>query len=185
MSSCKASILLTSSLTEINACPGLSTVLMLFATCIEIVKQGFSILRTEYKSSCDYQFMYNNLILTTYTIISSASYKMAWLLTSPRTVFSMRAFTIRAAFKSLSDTSFAVIIGVLIFLAALIISLIRGTPRVTSFKYCQGKKCRQKETLLMKKSYQCIKYPKVLKSSYISPSGRHWKIPIPSTTIIL
>jgi Flp pilus assembly protein TadB len=39
----------------------------------------------------------------------------------------------RADSTSFLDRSSAVIIGVLIFLAALIISLMRGTPRVTSF----------------------------------------------------
>lgn len=46
----------------------------------------------------------------------------------------MRPFTIRAAFRSSPHTSFAVIMGVLMFLDALIISLIRGTPRVMSKK---------------------------------------------------
>lgn len=39
----------------------------------------------------------------------------------------------RADNTSFSESNSAVIIGVLIFLAALIISLMRGTPRVTSF----------------------------------------------------
>lgn len=52
--------------------------------------------------------------------------------TSPSTVFSIRPFTMRAAFTSVSHLSFASIIGVLIFFAAFIISLMRGTPRVIS-----------------------------------------------------
>ena len=51
-------------------------------------------------------------------------------LTSPSVVFSMRPFTMRAAFTSLAATSGAVMMGVLIFLAALMISLMRGTPSV-------------------------------------------------------
>ena len=51
--------------------------------------------------------------------------------TSPRTVFSMQPLTMRAE-KRVSQLSMAVIIGVLIFLDALIISLMRGTPSVTS-----------------------------------------------------
>lgn len=50
--------------------------------------------------------------------------------TSPNFVFSMRAFTKRAKSASSSHSSWAVMIGVLIFLLALMISLIRGTPRV-------------------------------------------------------
>lgn len=46
----------------------------------------------------------------------------------------MRAFIILAAVKLAADRSFAVIIGVLIFFAAFIISFIRGTPSVTSTK---------------------------------------------------
>lgn len=52
--------------------------------------------------------------------------------TSPRRVFSIRPLTICADFSSSSHTSAAVIIGVFMFFAAFIISLIRGTPRVTS-----------------------------------------------------
>lgn len=53
------------------------------------------------------------------------------VLTSPRYVFSIRALTIRAARSSVLSTSSAVMMGVEMVLAALIISLIRGTPRVT------------------------------------------------------
>ena len=49
---------------------------------------------------------------------------------SPNVVFSTLPFTTRAALTSLSLMSDAVMIGVLIFLDALMISLIRGTPRV-------------------------------------------------------
>lgn len=52
--------------------------------------------------------------------------------TCSRSVFSMRPFTILAYISLASISSFAVIIGVLIFLAALIISFILGTPSVTS-----------------------------------------------------
>lgn len=51
--------------------------------------------------------------------------------TSPSIVFSNRPFTIRADGSLSAVTSLQLIIGVLIFLEALIISLIRGTPRVT------------------------------------------------------
>jgi hypothetical protein len=51
--------------------------------------------------------------------------------TSPRYVFSNRPLTMRAEVSLFGDTSFAVMIGVLMFLAALMISLIRGTPSVT------------------------------------------------------
>ena len=53
------------------------------------------------------------------------------LLTSPRYVFSNRPFTIRADVSLFGDTSLAVIMGVLMFFDALIISLMRGTPKVT------------------------------------------------------
>mmetsp|Transcript_6935 Transcript_6935/g.22984 ORF Transcript_6935/g.22984 Transcript_6935/m.22984 type:complete len:276 (+) Transcript_6935:1954-2781(+) len=49
---------------------------------------------------------------------------------SPSIVFSIRPFTNRAAFTSLSEINLAVMIGVEIFFVALIISLIRGTPNV-------------------------------------------------------
>ena len=51
--------------------------------------------------------------------------------TSPSSDFSILALTILALAALYSFTSFAVIIGVLIFAVALIISLIRGTPSVT------------------------------------------------------
>lgn len=51
--------------------------------------------------------------------------------TSPRWVFSNLPFTIRAEASLSLVTSLQLIIGVLMTLAALIISLIRGTPRVT------------------------------------------------------
>lgn len=51
--------------------------------------------------------------------------------TSPRCVFSRRPLTIRADASLSFVTSLQLIIGVLMALAALIISLIRGTPRVT------------------------------------------------------
>lgn len=51
--------------------------------------------------------------------------------TSPKTVLSMQPLTMRAE-KRVSLLRMAVIIGVLIFLDALIISLMRGTPSVTS-----------------------------------------------------
>ena len=51
--------------------------------------------------------------------------------TSPSSVFSSRALTIRAEASLLRVTSLQLMIGVLMTLAALIISLIRGTPSVT------------------------------------------------------
>ena len=51
--------------------------------------------------------------------------------TSPRRVFSRRPFTIRAEASLSRVTSLQLIMGVLMALAALIISLMRGTPRVT------------------------------------------------------
>lgn len=54
------------------------------------------------------------------------------LYTCPKRVFSIRPFTTRAAFSLSLHSSSAVIIGVLILLAPLIISLIRGTPCVIS-----------------------------------------------------
>jgi hypothetical protein len=51
--------------------------------------------------------------------------------TSPSSVFSNRALTIRAEASLLRVTSLQLMIGVLMTLAALIISLIRGTPSVT------------------------------------------------------
>jgi len=51
--------------------------------------------------------------------------------TSPNSVFSNRPLTIRAEGSLSGVTSLQLMIGVLITLAALIISLIRGTPRVT------------------------------------------------------
>ena len=51
--------------------------------------------------------------------------------TSPRYVFSSRPFTTRAEISLSAATSLLEIIGVLIVLEALMISLIRGTPRVT------------------------------------------------------
>lgn len=53
------------------------------------------------------------------------------ILTSPKTVFSIRPFTILAAVSLSGMANSAAIIGVLITFAALIISLIRGTPNVT------------------------------------------------------
>jgi len=53
------------------------------------------------------------------------------LLTSPSSVFSNRALTIRAEASLLRVTSLQLMIGVLMTLAALMISLIRGTPSVT------------------------------------------------------
>ena len=53
------------------------------------------------------------------------------ILTSRKTVFSTRPLTILAACSFVGLTSSAVMIGVLIVFAALMISLIRGTPRVT------------------------------------------------------
>lgn len=52
------------------------------------------------------------------------------LLTSPSSVFSIRPFTTLACSGSLSLTKKAVTIGVLMVLEALMISFIRGTPRV-------------------------------------------------------
>ena len=52
-------------------------------------------------------------------------------LTSPRCVFSSRPLTIRADASLSFVTSLQLMIGVLMTLAALMISLIRGTPRVT------------------------------------------------------
>lgn len=52
-------------------------------------------------------------------------------LTSPRCVFSNRPLTIRADASLSFVTSLQLMIGVLIALAALMISFIRGTPRVT------------------------------------------------------
>lgn len=52
--------------------------------------------------------------------------------TSPSVVFSILPLTIRASSGSLSIRRGAVIIGVLIFLDALMISLMRGTPSVMS-----------------------------------------------------
>jgi hypothetical protein len=57
--------------------------------------------------------------------------KQAGTLTSPRCVFSRRPLTIRADASLSFVTSLQLIIGVLMTLAALMISLIRGTPRVT------------------------------------------------------
>ena len=51
--------------------------------------------------------------------------------TSPRYVFSTLPFTILAAPSLPGATNLQVMIGVLIFFAALMISLIRGTPSVT------------------------------------------------------
>lgn len=51
--------------------------------------------------------------------------------TSPSSVFSNRALTIRAEASLFRVTSLQLMIGVLMALAALIISLIRGTPSVT------------------------------------------------------
>lgn len=51
--------------------------------------------------------------------------------TSPSNVFSNRALTIRAEASLLLVTNLQLMIGVLMTLAALIISLIRGTPSVT------------------------------------------------------
>lgn len=53
-----------------------------------------------------------------------------YVYTSPRSVFSILPFTILAYSGSLSILSWAVMMGVLITRDALIISLIRGTPRV-------------------------------------------------------
>jgi len=55
-------------------------------------------------------------------------------LTCPKRVFSIRALIILAAVKLAADRSFVVIIGVVIFFAAFMISFIRGTPSVTSTK---------------------------------------------------
>ena len=52
--------------------------------------------------------------------------------TSPSSVFSTRPFTMRANSWSLSVVSLAEMMGVLMVLAAFIISLIRGTPSVMS-----------------------------------------------------
>lgn len=54
-------------------------------------------------------------------------------LTSPKVVLSILAFTILAAFTSVSVINFTSIIGVLMDFDAFIISLILGTPSVTSF----------------------------------------------------
>lgn len=51
-------------------------------------------------------------------------FSMNSILTSPRTVFSMRPFTLRANSGSKSFSKWAVMIGVLIFLLAFMISLI-------------------------------------------------------------
>jgi len=51
--------------------------------------------------------------------------------TSPSSDFSIRAFTILALTALCSLTSLAVMIGVLIYDVALMISLMRGTPSVT------------------------------------------------------
>ena len=50
--------------------------------------------------------------------------------TSPKVVFSMRPLTLRANSGSLSLSRLTVMMGVLIFLLALMISLILGTPSV-------------------------------------------------------
>ena len=52
--------------------------------------------------------------------------------TSPSSVFSTRPFTMRANSWSSSFVNLAEMMGVLMVLAALIISLIRGTPSVMS-----------------------------------------------------
>ena len=52
--------------------------------------------------------------------------------TSPSSVFSTRPFTMRANSWSLSFVSLAEMMGVLMVLAAFIISLILGTPSVMS-----------------------------------------------------
>lgn len=52
--------------------------------------------------------------------------------TWPKVVLSMRPLTIRAVFTLLLHSRAAVMMGVLILLAPFIISLIRGTPSVTS-----------------------------------------------------
>lgn len=59
-------------------------------------------------------------------------------LTSPSKVFSILPFTILAYSGSSSFSSWAVMIGVLMTRAALMISLIRGTPRVICIPFCQG-----------------------------------------------
>lgn len=51
--------------------------------------------------------------------------------TSPSSVFSNRAFTIRAEASLSLVTNLQLMIGVLIAFAAFMISFIRGTPRVT------------------------------------------------------
>mmetsp|Transcript_34980 Transcript_34980/g.88120 ORF Transcript_34980/g.88120 Transcript_34980/m.88120 type:complete len:255 (-) Transcript_34980:2564-3328(-) len=51
--------------------------------------------------------------------------------TCPSVVFSMRPLTMRATLGSLFSASATFMMGVLMFLAPLIISLMRGTPRVT------------------------------------------------------
>lgn len=54
--------------------------------------------------------------------------QLTWL----KSVFSIRALTILASLGLYSRSSFAVIIGVLMFFFASMISFIRGTPSVTS-----------------------------------------------------
>lgn len=61
------------------------------------------------------------------------NHQFKWMgLTCSKSVLSIRPFTILAIMSLLSHCSTVVIIGVLILLAALMISFIRGTPRVTS-----------------------------------------------------
>ena len=73
--------------------------------------------------------------------------------TWPKVVLSMRPLTIRAVFTLLLHSRAAVMMGVLIFLAPFIISLIRGTPSVTSkteLKYHIGEQEKKSEDLITK-----------------------------------
>ena len=63
--------------------------------------------------------------------------------TSPNSVFSMRPLTALASSASLSFMSCADMIGVLIEREALMISLIRGTPRVISNTVQKTVKCTE------------------------------------------
>ena len=63
-------------------------------------------------------------------MLTATAYTTNKPLTSPNKVFSIRPLTTRAASGSSSTTKLVVMIGVLMVLAAFIISLILGTPRV-------------------------------------------------------
>lgn len=79
--------------------------------------------------------------------------------TSPNSVFSMRPLTALASSESLSFMSCADMIGVLMKREALMISLIRGTPRVISNTV-------QKTIKAIQKSLKCANIIQNLKKNY-------------------